>query len=165
MKPDEKALRDQLVSFLTGAHAHATVLDTVKDFPMDKINTKAPNSTYTPWRLLEHIRITQWDVLNFVQNPQYEEMKWPDEYWPKAGVKATPAMWKKTLADFKKDLNAFVTIVQNPKTDLYNKIPHGDGQTILREALLIIDHNSFHLGEFSILREVMKTWGKNTKRP
>jgi hypothetical protein len=160
MNQSEKELRKQLVAFLRGGHAYSVFDDIVKNFPMSKINTKVPNSTYTPWGLLEHIRITQWDILDFSRNSKYKEMKWPEDYWPNPKQKGTPALWKKSVTQFKKDREEFIHLLENPKNDLNKKIPWGDGQTILREALLIIDHNSYHLGEFSILRDVMKTWKK-----
>ena len=155
---EDKVIREQLVSFLKGGHAHATFEETLKNFPMDRINDIAPNTDYTPYRLLEHIRITQWDIINFIQNPEYKDLKWPDDYWPKEGKKATATDWKKSVSAYKKDLETFIKLLQNPKTDLYKKIPHGTGQTILKEALVVIDHNSNHIGEFGILRSVMETW-------
>lgn len=136
--------------------------EAVKDFPLNKINTKAPGSNYTPWRLLEHIRITQWDVLNFIQNPKYKYMKWPADYWPPRGKLATAADWKKTISSLKSDLKKFIKIVKNPKTDFNKVVPWGDSkeQTIFREIILVADHNSYHIGEFAILRAVMKTWPK-----
>ena len=157
----DKDLRKQLVDYLSRTHAHMDLQAAVKAFPMSKINTKAPNSTYTPYRLLEHIRISQWDILNFIQNPKYIYLKWPDDYWPKEGKKATPADWKKSTRLFKKDLAEIIKHVKNPKTNLLAKIPHGTGQTLFREIVVVLDHNAYHIGEFGILRDVMKTWGKN----
>lgn len=160
MSEENNVIRKQLIKFLRGGHAHASFEEAVASFPTNKINEQAPNSTYTPYRLLEHIRITQWDILDFIRNPNYKYMEWPKDYWPPKGKKATKAGWQKTIRDFKRDLAELIKIVQSPKTDLYRKIPHGEGQTILREALLVIDHNTYHIGEFCILREVMQTWGK-----
>lgn len=160
---DDALLRKQLVEYLKQGHARSPFEDIVADFPLSKINTKAPNSTYTPYRLLEHMRITQWDIIDFIKNPDYKYMNWPKDYWPPVGKKATKADWQKTIREFKKDLKELIKIVENLKTDLLAKIPHGEGQTVLREILTVIDHNSYHLGEFGILREVMQTWGKNKK--
>ncbi len=151
-------IREHLVSFLKGGRAHATFKEVMKDFPLDRINDTAPNSDYTPYRLLEHMRITQWDILDFIRNPKYKYIKWPDDYWPKAGKKATESEWKKSIQSFQKDLQSLIQLVKDPDTELYGKIPHGTGQTILREMLVVIDHNSNHIGEFGILRSVMKTW-------
>lgn len=158
MPPSDAILRNQLVEFLKGGHAHMDLDEAVEDFPMEHINSKVPNSTYTPWRLLEHIRITQWDILEYIRNPGYVWLKWPKDYWPPVGKKATPADWKKTIKDFNKDLKELIEIVKNPKTDLNAKTPQKDGQPIIREILLVIDHNAYHIGEFAILRDVMRTW-------
>ncbi len=163
MTNEDKLLRQQLTAFLRGGHAYDLFQDIVKDFPKDRINEKIPNSTYTPWRLLEHIRITQLDILNFVRNPAYKELKWPNDYWPEENKKGTYVQWNKSIAYIQRDLAEFIKILNSPKTDLNKRIPHGTGQTFLREAILIIDHTSYHLGEFSILRDVMKTWGKRAK--
>ncbi|MBI4004969.1 DinB family protein [Candidatus Roizmanbacteria bacterium] len=157
MKQDAE-VRKQLVALLQGGQAHMTFEEAVADFPMEKINTKPPNSDYTPWRLLEHIRISQWDILDFIQNSNYKELSWPDEYWPPKDKIATQADWKKTIASIQANLKALIAIVKDPATDLYRRIPHGSGQTILREILLVADHNAYHIGEFAILRTVMQTW-------
>jgi len=164
MTHEDKLLRQQLTAFLRGGHSYDLFQDIVKDFPKDHINEKIPNSSYTPWGLLEHIRITQLDILNFVRNPAHKEMKWPNDYWPAESKKATYIQWNKSIANIQRDLAEFIKILNSSKTDLNKRIPHGSGQTFLREAILIIDHTSYHLGEFSILRDVMKTWGKNSKR-
>ena len=130
----------------------------VADFPMDAINTEPPDVPYTPWHLLEHMRITQWDILEFVRNPDYVSPPWPEGYWPPRTAMADEAAWKKTLSDFGADLEAIEAMVEDPATDLYTPIPHGQGQNILREALLVADHNAYHTGEFAILRQVIGTW-------
>lgn len=156
----DKDLRKQLVVYLSGKHAHMGLDDAVKNFPMSKINTKAPNSDYTPYRLIEHIRITQWDIIEFIKNPKYVYLKWPDDYWPGDGKKATKADWHKCIRQINKDMEELIALVKNPKTDLMRKIPHGTGQTIFKEVMVVIDHNSYHIGEFGILRDVKRTWGK-----
>ncbi len=160
MSPD-KILRNQLVKLLKEGMAHMTFEEMVVHFPMDKINKKFPNGTYSPWGLLEHLRITQWDILDFIRNSNYKEIEWPKDYWPPQDKKATEKDWRKTIESFEKDSKALQEIVQNPKTDLYGKIPQGEGQTILREILLVADHNAYHIGEFAIMRQVNDTWGKN----
>lgn len=159
MKQDTE-VRKQLVALLQGGQAHMTLEEAIADFPMDKINTKVSNSDYTPWRLLEHIRISQWDILDFIRNPNYEELSWPDEYWPPKDKSATAIEWKKTISAIQTDRNALLKLARDPATDLYSRIPHGDGQTILREILLVADHVAYHIGEFAILRAVMRTWPK-----
>ena len=155
---DDKALREQLATFLQGDQAHMSLADAVKGFPVKDMNVRPRNVPYTFWHLLEHIRIAQWDIVEFIKNPNYEELKFPDDYWPKKNAKATKKDWDHTLAQYATDLREMIAIVKDPKTDLHARIPHGDGQTILREAILIVDHNAYHIGEFAILRQVVGNW-------
>jgi hypothetical protein len=155
---DDKALRGQLATFLQGDQAHMSLADAVKGFPLKDMNVRPRNVPYTFWHLLEHIRIAQWDIVEFIKNPDYEELKFPDDYWPAKNAKATKKDWDRTLAQYTSDLREMIAIVKNPKTDLHARIPHGDGQTILREAILIVDHNAYHIGEFAILRQVTNNW-------
>ena len=157
---DESQIREELIKLLKSGHAHMPLSEAVKDFPQKHMNTLFTNGTYSSWGLLEHIRITQWDILEFIINPNYKEISWPDAYWPPKGKNATKKDWEKTIAQFEKDNIALQKLVENPKTDLYAKIPHGDGQTIYREILVVGDHNSYHIGEFAIMRQTMGTWGK-----
>ena len=157
---NEQILRNQLLALLRGGQAHMGFDDVVEDFPMTLINTRPPHVTYTPWHLIEHIRITQWDILDFIRNPNYKYMDWPKDYWPDPSAQATPEQWQKTLAGFRKDMKDLETLAADPKTDLYSPIPHGSGQTILREILLVADHNAYHIGELGILRQVMQAWPK-----
>jgi Mn-containing catalase len=156
----DQAIRDELVFLLTRGNAHMPFSEAVEKFPPEHMNTIFPNGTYTPWHLLEHIRFTQRDILNFIVNPAYKEGVWPDDYWLPKNKKATKQSWDKTIKQFEEDSVALQKIITNPKADLYAKIPHGDGQTILREILVIADHNAYHLGEFAIMRQVMGTWRK-----
>jgi hypothetical protein len=154
----ERALRDQIVRLLDGGMAHMTFDDATADFPLDRINERPPNVPYTPWHILEHLRITQWDILDFMVNPDYRELAWPREYWPAPDAVTDADGWARTIAQFRADLAAVRAIATDPQTDLTARIPWGDGQLILRELLLVADHNSHHLGEFAILRQVMGTW-------
>ena len=153
----DKALREQLAIFL-GTQAHMSLADAVKGFPLKDMNVRPPNVPYTFWHLLEHIRIAQWDIIDFIRNPDYEELEWPRGYWPAKNAKATKKDWDATIARYQSDLKEMIALVKNPRTDLHAKIPHGDGQTILREAILIVDHNAYHIGEFAILRQVVNNW-------
>jgi len=153
----DKALREQLAIFL-GTQAHMSLADAVKGFPLKDMNVRPPNVPYTFWHLLEHIRIAQWDIIDFIRNPDYEELEWPRGYWPAKNAKATKKDWDETIARYQSDLKEMIALVKNPRTDLHAKISHGDGQTILREAILIVDHNAYHIGEFAILRQVMNNW-------
>jgi hypothetical protein len=158
--PDADAsVREHLIWQLTGGQAHAPLSAVVADFPMDQINTKFPNGEYGAWALLEHIRRGQWDILDFIRNPGYVYLKWPDDYWPDRDYVATKEDWDKTLAGFEADSQSLQDIVSDPATDLYAKIAHGEGQTIMREILLVVDHNAYHLGELAIMRQVMANWG------
>ena len=153
----DTALRNLLVSFLEG-EAHLSLADALKGFPVKDINVKPRNVPYTFWHLLEHIRIAQWDIVDFVKNPDYKELRFPQDYWPAPKAKATRKDWLNTIARIEADTREMIAMVKDPKIDLHARIPHGDGQTILREAILIVDHNSYHIGEFAILRQVQKNW-------
>jgi len=159
--PTTEATRAQVLALLDGGNAYAPFDQTVADFPADAMNVLPPNVSYTPWHLLEHIRITQRDILDFMQDPTYRELEWPRDYWPSQDATATEADWQATLDGFRADLAAVRAIVANPATDLDTLVLNaGDDPkyTVLRQALLIADHNAFHLGEFGILRQVMGTW-------
>jgi len=151
-------VRDQLRELLEGGNAHMTLDEAVANFPREHMNTKPPNVTYTPWHLLEHIRLAQWDILEFIRNPQYVSPPWPEGYWPAAEAQADEAAWEKTLASFRADLQSLEEIVADPAVNLYTPIPHANGQNILREILVVADHNAYHLGEFAALRQVMEAW-------
>jgi hypothetical protein len=153
------AVRQHVLSLLRGGNAHMTFDDAVEDFPETLINAKAPNVEYTFWHLIEHLRITQWDILEYVRNPKHVSPSWPEGYWPARDAQATPADWQDTIQRFRGDLEAMQNIVADPDTDLTAPIPHGyDGHTVLREALLVADHNAYHIGELGVLRQVMKGW-------
>ena len=154
----DKVVREQLLYLLRGGHAHLTFDQAVADFPMEYINTRPSNVSYTPWHLLEHIRIAQWDILEFVRVPNHASPPWPDGYWPALDDKADEAQWDKTLTDFRADLRALQELVEDPDTDLYADLSHAPSYTVLREVLLVADHNAYHVGEFAVLRQVMSTW-------
>jgi hypothetical protein len=158
MSTNDKALRDHVIYLLEEGGAHAKFDDVVKDWPVKLRGQKVENLPYTAWGLLEHMRIAQNDILDFSLNPKYKGMNWPADYWPKTDAPPTPDAWDTSVRAFKKDLAAISTLVRDPKTDLYAKIPWGDGQTILREALLTADHNAYHLGQLLTLRRVLGAW-------
>lgn len=157
----EKILKEHLLSLLEGGNAHIKFNDAVKNFPATKINKIPTNLPYSAWQLLEHMRITQNDILDFIENPEYEYISWPDDYWPSKSKKATKSDWEKTVSGFNKDSDKLKSIVRGSKTDFYSKIPHGKGQTILREILLVADHNAYHLGEFLVVRRALGLWKKS----
>jgi hypothetical protein len=156
----QKIVRKQLLELLGGGHAHMDVDQAVARFPMEAINSSPPGSDYTPWRLLEHIRIAQWDILEFVRNPQYVSPPWPVGYWPAMEEIADEQKWEQTLQRLHKDRRDMLALVENAETDLLADLPHAPGYTILREVLVLADHNAYHLGEFAMMREVMKTWAR-----
>ncbi len=155
---DRALLVEQLASLLKGGEAHMGFLEAVKDFPIESANDFPPNVEYTPWHLLEHIRRTQSDILEFMVDENYKDKKWPDDYWPKKDEKADEKSWQGTVDGFIKDVAELIKIAEDPETDFSKKVPWGEGQTILRELLLTADHNAYHIGEFAILRQVMGTW-------
>lgn len=153
-------LIEQLNAFLRGGEAFMSFAEAVKDFPVEHSNMFPTNVDYTFWHVLEHIRLTQRDIVDFIIDPEYKEPHWPDDYWPKKDAKATKKDWEKTVGSIEKDTQEMIGIVKDEMYDLYAKIPKGTGQTILREAMLVANHNAYHIGEFAILRQVMGLWKK-----
>ncbi|MBA3868975.1 MAG: DinB family protein [Anaerolineae bacterium] len=155
----ETHIRSQLVNMLSKQQAHMSIDDAVKNFPAKDFNTRPPNVEYTFWHLLEHLRITQLDILDYCRNPNYKELEWPNDYWPAKDATTDAAGWNKTLSQFHADLDELVAIVEDPSTNLYSPIAHGSGgHTIFRELLIVADHNAYHIGEFGILRQVVNNW-------
>ncbi len=161
----DEILRSQLVALLKGGNAHMGLDEAVAGFPMEFINQRPPNVTYTPWRLLEHIRITQWDILEFVRDPKHISPDWPVGYWPAPDASATPEKWNQTIQSYHADLKAIVDIVEDPNTKILAELPHAPDYTMLREILLVADHSAYHIGEFAILRQVMGTWPADRDKP
>jgi hypothetical protein len=149
------ALREHLLELLRGESAHISLESALADFPTEHINTRVDGSPHTAWQLLEHIRLAQWDILDFSTNPDYKEMTFPDDYWPKDVGSAES--WKNSVAQILADLQAMRDLVKNENTDLFAKIKHGSGQTILREALLIADHNAYHLGQIVLIKLMLES--------
>jgi hypothetical protein len=157
MDPDE-VLREQLLALLRGGNAHQPFNDAVADFPLEAINTRPPNVTYTPWHLLEHLRIAQWDILEFVRDPKHISPAWPEGYWPAQDAQADEMMWHDTIIRFREDLSGLEQLVKDKSIQLTAPIPHAPQYTVLREVLVASDHNAYHIGEFAILRQIMGTW-------
>jgi len=151
-------VREQVTKLLSGGQAHLTFDDVIKNFPAKLRGVKPSGAPYSAWQLLEHLRIAQWDILEFSRNPKHVSPSWPEGYWPKTEEPPSDGAWKKSIQAIQKDLKAMQKLVENPKTDLYAKIPHGTGQNILREALLIADHNSYHVGQLLLLRRLLGAW-------
>lgn len=154
----EALLRKQLIGLLTETNAHVGFEDAVKDFPVSLRSTVPKGAEHSPWQLLEHLRITQWDILDFSRNPEYKSLKWPDEYWPKSPQPPDDKAWDRSVQSFRKDLKELCDLVTDKSTDLFAKIPHGEGQTILREALLTADHNAYHVGQLILVRRLLGAW-------
>jgi len=155
----DAALRKHVVELLTLGQAHATFDQAVKDLPVELRGKVPKGGEHSPWQLLEHLRLAQWDILDFSRNAKYQALKWPDDYWPKERAPADEKAWDKSVRAFKKDLKEMCALVEDPKTDLFAKISHGDGQTILREALLVADHNAYHVGQLVLVRKMLGAWG------
>lgn len=155
---NDKALRQHLIKLLQGGDAHVTFEDAVADFPAELRGKTPKGAEHSAWEVLEHLRIAQWDILDFSTNPKYKPREWPREYWPETAAPPDAKAWDKSLKACRKDLKAMCALVADEKTDLFARIPHGDGQTILREALVVADHNAYHLGELVLLRRLLGVW-------
>ncbi len=155
--PDQ-ALRDHLLYLLNDGGAHAKFDDVVKSFPEKLRGKKLENFPHTAWMLLEHMRIAQLDILEFSRNAKHTSPKWPEGYWPTAEAPPNAEAWTKSVQGFRKDLREMEALVKNPKTDLYAPLAWGDGQTVLREALLVADHNAYHLGQLVTLSRLLGAW-------
>ncbi|MCU1240308.1 MAG: hypothetical protein JWO71_1034 [Candidatus Acidoferrum typicum] len=155
---NDGVLRKHLADLLKGGSAHVQFMDALEEFPPNKRGTFAPGLPHTGWQLLEHSRIAQWDILEFSRNPNHVSPGFPEGYWPKTPGPPADAEWEKSVQSFQHDLNEMIELVKNPRTDLFANIPHGDNQTILREALVLADHNAYHLGQLVDLRRALGTW-------
>lgn len=147
-----------LKELLAGGHAHVTFEDAVKQLPEELQGATPPGMPYSIWQLVEHIRITQWDILEFSRNEKHQSPDWPSGYWPKEKAPADAAAWKHSLGQIRQDLKAFISLLEQPDADLYAPFPWGEGQHLLREAMLIADHTSYHTGEIIVLRRMLKAW-------
>jgi len=156
-------LREQLVALLKGGGAHVGFLDAIDGFPPAKHGSYVQGLPHTGWQLLEHSRIAQWDILEFSRNASHVSPDFPEGYWPKTPGPPNEEAWEDSVSAFKRDLRDMIRLVENPRTDLYTKIPHGDGQNVLREALVLADHNSYHLGQLVNLRQALGSWPEPEK--
>ncbi len=152
----DQALREHILYLLRGGGAHVDFESAIADFPVEKVNQKIEHLPYTAWQVLEHMRIAQWDILEFSRNADYVSPRWPEGYWPAGEVAPDAAAWNESIERFCADLKEMEDLVADPKTDLFAAIPHGDGQTILREALLIADHNAYHLGVLVTMKRILE---------
>jgi hypothetical protein len=153
-----RSLRQHLLYLLQGGGAHAKFEQVIAGIPPKLRGRKPPGLPHSLWMLLEHMRIAQWDILEFSRNPKHVSPQWPEGHWPGTEAPPTPAAWNASIKKFRQDLKAMQNLVKNPKVDLFARIPWGDGQTILREALLIADHNAYHLGQILDARRLLGEW-------
>ena len=158
MAVNEKELRKQLLALLKGGNSHMDFEEVVADLPPDKINAKTRSTPYSIWHILEHMRIAQRDILDFITDPAHVSPDFPDGYRPRADIRADETLWNRTIARFRADLEAFQKMVKDPETELFSDIPHAPGYTIFRELLLVADHNAYHIGEIALLRQELDAW-------
>jgi hypothetical protein len=154
----DQSLRDHLLYLLKGSGAHLNFDAAVADLPAELRGVKPPGLPHSAWRLLEHMRIAQWDILEFSRNAKHVSPKFPDGYWPTGDGPLDNAAWDRSVAAFRADLQAMQNLVADSTTDLFAPIPHGEGQTVLREALLVADHNAYHLGQLVVVRRLLGAW-------
>ena len=155
----DTSLRQQLAQNLRAGNAHLSFEDAVAEFPEAQINTRPENVEYSFWHLVEHLRLTQADILRYVTDPGYEEMEWPRDYWPAKDAEASKAEWDASVAGFLQDREALAAMIEDEGNDILMPAPSNPEHTLLREVLIIIDHNAYHVGELAGLRQVTKAWG------
>ncbi len=155
---DDEAIRDHVLKLLKGRQGHIDFETTLANLPQEFQGKKPEGAPHTPWQLLEHMRIAQGDILEFSRDPEHVSPKFPEGYWPDSEAPPDEGAWQESVTSFAADLQAMADLVADPSTDLYARIPHGSGQTILREALLVADHNAYHLGQLVLLRRLLGVW-------
>jgi len=154
----DKSLREHVVNLLKGGSAHVSFDDAVKDLPADLRGKRPKGADHSPWEILEHLRIALWDILEFTRDPKHVSPEFPSGYWPKTQVPPDAKAWDKSVHAFRADAKALADLVADDSTNLLARLPHGDGQTVLREALVAADHNAYHLGELVLVRRLLGAW-------
>jgi uncharacterized damage-inducible protein DinB len=152
------ALREFLSKQLAWEDAHANFDTAVAKIPVELRGKQPPGVPYSPWQIVEHLRRAQHDILDFCRNADYQELEWPDDYWPKASEPPEPGAWDESIAQYREDRRALQDLTLDPKLDLYARIPHGSGQTYLREIVLAADHASYHIGQLVLVRRLLGIW-------
>jgi len=152
------ALRKHLIDNLKSSNAHADFAQAIRDFPAELRGKRPKGSPHSPWELLEHMRIAQWDILEFSRDHEHASPSWPEGYWPPKPEPPDAKAWDRSVDQFCEDVQALCALVADESKDLFARIPHGDGQTLLREALLALDHNAYHLGQLVLLRRILGDW-------
>jgi hypothetical protein len=155
---DQKSLQEHLLELLSGGQAHLDFAGVVKDWPARLQGKRPKGAAHSPWEVLEHMRICQWDILEFTRNPKHVSPDFPSGYWPGTQAPPNKEAWEESVAAFRADLEAISEIVKDDATDFFAPLPHGEGQTVLREVLLTADHNAYHLGELLLLRRLLGAW-------
>lgn len=158
MPATDSDLRQHVLTLLKGGNAHATFDDAVKNFPPDLRGKKPKGAEHSAWQLLEHLRIAQWDILEFSRDPKHQSPDWPSGYWPAKPAPPDEKAWDKSVRAFRRDLKELSEMVADESIDLFARIPHGDGQTVVREALLAADHNAYHIGQLVLVRRLLGAW-------
>ena len=156
MTQEDDSVRKHVLSLLRGSSAHISFDDFISGFPADLCNRHIDGLPYTPWQVLEHMRLALWDILEFSRDANHVSPEFPKGYWPQPNEAGTTALWQETVDAFRNDLQQMQSLLEDPATDLHAKIPHGDGQTILREALVVADHNAYHLGVLAVMARILK---------
>lgn len=162
MPDHDKRLRAQLIEMMNGGQAHLTFEDAVKDFPIEVAGARPSGVPHSAWELLEHLRLAQNDILRFSRSADYREMKWPEEYWPPTPAPPSPEAWQQSVESFQRDQAAFVELIQDQGRDLLERLPWGQGQSLLREAILVLDHNAYHIGQLVQVRKALERVGPST---
>jgi len=156
MDNKDKTIISELTKLLLGGNAHISLQDALKGLRPELRGAKPAHVPYSIWQLVEHIRIAQWDMLQFCRDAEHKELKWPDDYWPHEAAPANEDVWKGSLQQINDDLEEFIELMEH--ADIYQPLPHGQGQSVLREALQIADHNAYHIGEILALRRMLGDW-------
>ena len=159
MTASDRDLRRQLAEVLSWKHAHSDFDAAVNDIPAAARGARPANVPYSAWQLLEHVRIAQHDILDFCVNADYQEMKWPDDYWPPRPEPPSAEAWEESVRQYRDDRSALERLATDDSVDLLARIPHGSGQTYLRELLLVVDHTAYHVGQLVLLRRLLGNWG------
>ncbi len=154
----DQILREHLLEMLKGGHAHLSFRDITANLPPELRGKRASPELPTPWQLLEHLRIAQWDIVEFSRDPKHESPPWPEGYWPESEAPPDGRAWDRSIDGFQHDLDAMVKLVKDPDLDLLKPFPHGDGQTLAREAVLASVHNAYHLGQMVTVRKLLGAW-------
>jgi hypothetical protein len=157
-KTASSALREHVLYLLQGGGAHTSFDAATAGIPVALRGRRPKGAAHSPWEIVEHMRLAQWDILEFSRNAKHVSAPWPEGYWPATPAPPRAAAWQESLKAFRRDLKAMERLVANPRSRLFARIPHGDGQTLLREALLVADHNAYHLGELLVVRRLLGAW-------